>query len=286
MFLLSIVLSGVAGAINLEFAPRCRTLYREVLFQVGMSASGNLIPEKTYIKDFPGAIVYVGKVQGSNLQDVLIYEVHEDRVTSYTRADEGTIRFDLTNRIISVVLQNATSVFFREGQHGPSTPTAGTTEFLYTNSMANQKRFRADISDMTFLQLRAELKEVETKLRAGMAGVTAPGELRQKLRQLAAQRKDLLSPLYVQMHRQVSFSFACIGFTLVGVPLGIRAHRRETTFGIAAALGLVMLYYSFFILGLSLQNRPELAPHLILWMPNFLFQALGGVLLWRANRGI
>ncbi len=288
ILILSVLLAGLAAYINLDLAPRCRTAYKRLLAQSGLAQSASLIPERTYIKDYTNCIVYVGKVSGTNLADVMIYEWRDNKVESYNRADTGVLQIDPRQNVLTVVLSNAYSVSVRDGNSMPQPVPLGVVEFAFTNAPAKIARSRVDIADMSFQQLRNELRQLTEQIQSSQPVDKAPtDELREKMRQLRSQKRpDITLPVQVQLHRQVSFSFACIGFTLIGILLGIRAHRRETTFGIAVALMLVVVYYSFFILGQSLDTKPELAPHLILWIPNFLFQSIGVVLLWRANRGV
>jgi lipopolysaccharide export system permease protein len=140
------------------------------------------------------------------------------------------------------------------------------------------------ISDMTFEQLQAELKKCRvsppTPLNAG------PGNGAIKRKRLQRTTTDFTEPIRIQIHKQVAFSFACFGFTLIGIPLGIRVHRRETNIGVFIALLLVGIYYAVQVIGQSLSSHAQYAPHLLMWVPNLIFQAIGAVLLWRANRGI
>jgi lipopolysaccharide export system permease protein len=276
----------VSAWINMEIAPRCRVAYREMLIPV-MAQTSLLLPEKTYIRHFTNSIVYVSKVRGTNLEDVFICTLSDNKVDSYIRAERGTFHFDPVVNQLTVRLINFNRISLAKSGDEPQPSNSGDVEMVYPNVVPKITR-RIDSDNMTFSQLQAELRAVEQSLGAAVApGRPGADAMREKMRQLITQRRpDVTMPLRVQMHRQVAFSFACIGFTLVGIPLGIRAHRRETTFGIAIALILVLIYHSFFVLGQSLDTRPDLAPHLILWLPNFLFQAVGIVLLWRANRGL
>jgi lipopolysaccharide export system permease protein len=167
---------------------------------------------------------------------------------------------------------------------GKGTPAVSDLVVHLDSNQSHKVGTQPKLSDMTFLQLWTELHDVEKRFRLPLARRLTTNELRAVKQQLAKERADITTPIRVHIHRQVAFSFACFGFTLVGIPLGIRVHRRETNIGIAMALLLAGIYFSMILLAQSLDTKPQYAPYLIVWLPNFVFQAVGAVLLWRANR--
>jgi lipopolysaccharide export system permease protein len=218
--------------------------------------------------------ILADRKDGTNLIDV--------KVAQFTPTGEkciegpsGDFQSDSANRCIILTLHSANSwVWTQENGWLPQLNGGDATFPIPVDSEA-QSILTVGVGDMTFRQLRQRLKDLE---RPSAVARPAPKAVQQFI-------VDSTTPVLVYLHRMVAFSFACIGFTLVGIPLGIRAHRRETSVGVATALLLMLIYYSFVVLAQAWVGHPERAPFLIVWLPNFIFQAVGAVLLWRANRG-
>jgi len=285
ILLLSLFCCVLSAWFNLDLGPRSRMAYKNLLFQLRSELVNVQLPEGQPVDDFPGYIFYMEKNRGGNLQNVLVIKPgNETNATTTIKAPRGRLETDAPNKQLILHLFDARSVTWS----GTRNSTGSSPELIFNfdlNTATNQPG-KPKISDMTFWQLRDELRNLERRIGLPPAAALTSDELRAQAGELARQRNDLTEPILVKMNRQIAFSFACFGFTLVGIPLGIRMHRRETNVGVAIALALVLVYYSFIILGESLSARPEFVPHLILWVPNFIFQAVGAVLLWRANRGI
>jgi lipopolysaccharide export system permease protein len=263
----------------MDLGPRSRVAYISLREQVGSELVTAQLPEGQIIRDIPGYIIYVDKNRGGNLENVRILVLEgATNVSMIIFAPAGRLEADITNKQVFLNLTQARGLTARGGILAVG---QWKSPNLYpTNALAGQSS-KPKISDMTFGQLQAELHGLE-QLVLPANEEASPEEWQAQLREM----EKLTERIRVEMHRQIAFSFACFGFTLVGIPLGIRLHRRETNVGVAIALLLVLIYYAFIMVGESLSARPEFVPHLILWLPNFIFQAVGVVLLWRANRGI
>jgi lipopolysaccharide export system permease protein len=282
---LAILLSAFSAWVTMDLGPRSRVAYKALIQQALTQVATTTLPARRHIKDFKGYIFYIEDNKDGELKGVTVFYLNDqNEVTITAHASQGRLTVKPQEQVLVVELLSAKSIMINGGQFTPGPAGNWRVELPLQRRRSSEER--PDISDMTIRQLRSELTVLEQsiELPSGEAGLDA--ESVEAYRTAVKQRADLVSPVRFQINRQVAFSFACIGFTLVGIPLGIRVHRRETNIGVALALILVLVYYSFFILGQSFESRAEFAPHLIVWIPNFIFQVVGGVLLWRANRGI
>jgi lipopolysaccharide export system permease protein len=276
ILLLSLALCGFCAIFNLWIAPQCRNAYKNLIYQYGAKTLSGLITEDRFIDEIPGMFLYVRKKQGNELEDVEIYLLKTNKIMQHFSARGGRITVDESSKILSFELSDVLSKTRIEKKRemdeqfiGP--PTAD-EHIEWQIAKAGNYTIDADLSALMREARKPKLTEMTI------------GELLRERARLAGQGIETM-PLRVQIHRQLAFSFACFAFTLVAIPLAIQAHRRETSIGIAIALILVMVYFSFIIIGDALETKAHLRPHLIVWIPNFLFEILGGILLYRANRG-
>jgi len=288
ILLLSLALCALSALVNMDIGPRCRVLYNGMLARIRTELLGVYLPEGRIIRaDMPGTrtngyLIYIGKNRQRELHDVMAYQLeHETNVIAIIKADHGRYEVDSTNGLLNLYLFDAKILSMSQGK---GTPAVSDLVVHLDPRQSQRSNPKPRLSDMTFVQLWDELHDVERRLSIPLARNLTTNELRTVKQQLAKERADITTPIRVHIHRQVAFSFACFGFTLVGIPLGIRVHRRETNIGIAIALLLAGIYFSMVLLAQSLDTKPQYVPYLIVWFPNFIFQAVGAVLLWRANR--
>jgi len=289
VLLLSLAMCGLSALVNLELAPKCRAGFKDIVLSAQQSLSSAQLPEGRYIKDFDNFIFYVGKNRKGALEDVtVLYLPDKTNVSTTVVAPRGKWWIDQTNGQLHLKLFEAQSMTILKGDvQNIQIAEGGDVElgpFDLRPKSKDKEKLR--VGNMTFVQLLSELRDVENRFALAMITNLPPAESGATLAQVRKQRDKITSPIRVEIHRQLASSFACFAFTLVGIPLGIRVHRRETNIGFFVALILVMIYYTLLLIGAGLDTRPEFFPHIIVWVPNFLFQAVGVVLLWRANRGI
>src|SRR5262245_15948185 len=212
ILLLSVALCALSAWVNMEIGPRCRVAYTNMLFNLKAEFSKALLPEQRFIKDFPGHVIFIGRNRKGNLQDVTVFRMkNETNLEMTVVARRGRMEVDAVNKQLNLRLYDSRSVLISQGKARPG--VSGDWSLQLDLSRPQKRERPPPISDMTFLQLWDELREVEQRMKVPvpMEGLTTQ-ELSVAKRELERQRSDLTTPIRVQIHSQVAFSFACFGF--------------------------------------------------------------------------
>jgi len=111
--------------------------------------------------------------------------------------------------------------------------------------------------------------ELQHRLEQERAAVLPKTEKKQQAAEISAAKTEV--------SKRFSFSLASFAFALIGIPLAITAHRKETSAGFMLSLAVAFVYFFFIIIADTVRDNPKLHPELLIWMPNVLFIGLG---LW------
>jgi lipopolysaccharide export system permease protein len=260
------LLSLVCLYFNLQQAPLLKAAFKQGLSQLGLSHPTALLEPGRFNDDFPGYLIYVSSSDGERIRDVSIYNLDaHGNVIQKIRATHGELHPDLPRKQILITLYNVKFEI-----HDPNDPN--NPQKIYPGPTAGQQQLVMDISPMIAArQVRRDTNHLTfTELVAAIVHLK--------------QRGVNPSPYVVRAHRQWATSFSCLAFAMIAIPFGIRSQRRETSIGIAWSLALAFGYYFLIIVGEALANKPQFYPEVIVWLPNFIFQTLGILLLYRISR--
>src|SRR5881394_1743982 len=261
---IAIVCTAICGWLNVQAAPAAQEKLRSTIFDLATRNPMALFGSDQVIDQFPGRKIYVGKKDGNRLENILVFETNEQSMPmKVTHAREGSLEADLPNRRILMHLYNA-----RYSQRDEVDPF-------------DLRRMRDGISvEEGTLPISLEDLYEKEKRRASRSMLS----LEQLLDQLKADDPKMRSSSRTEINKRFSFPIACLVFALVGVPLGITAHRRETSFGFGASLVIGVFYFLFIIIADTLRANAKLHPELLVWLPNVFFLGLGWWLFRRMSR--
>jgi lipopolysaccharide export system permease protein len=264
----------VAFYVNFVSMPWARQqYYREFAAAVRADPLRIIVP-KTFIRDFAGCVLYVGEKEGPVLRDIWLWELDaQARVRRLVRAESGRLEYnEATNSLIPTLLHAKAEERDADAPEDFSkSPKAPSVERAEEFPISLDRYFgrtleRKKDDFLTYPQLRAKQADLATS-------PPPPDKVRERARELMN--------LSLILHERYTLSLAVFAFALVGVPLGIKVSRRETSANLGLALLLVLSFYLLTVAVKWLDRHPEYRPDLLLWLPNFLFIGLG---IWLFSR--
>ena len=82
----------------------------------------------------------------------------------------------------------------------------------------------------------------------------------------------------MEIYKKINMSIASFVLVLVGIPLGIRAHRSEKSIGFGISLIIFAAYWGLFLIGVALSLKGTVKPLIGVSLPNVIFFVLGSVI--------
>lgn len=265
VFLLACCLTLICLIINIEIAPRAEQEMMKAIFKMATSKPASLFAADEVITDFPDRRIYIGNKEDNTMENIFLFELDSDHnPLRIIHAQRGELTFDSENTQLLLRLFDA-NLEQRDAEEPQN------LQKMQRNIVLEEGVF--PISLESLYAEHSKGKRVSAHTLGELLELVASGEL-----------GDRSLRTHVEISRRFSTSLACVAFALIAIPLGITAHRRETSVGFALSLAIAFTYFFFIIMAETFSNDPRFFPVVLIWIPNVLFIGLGSWLFWRLTK--
>ncbi|HAS82521.1 MAG TPA: hypothetical protein DCS43_07580 [Verrucomicrobia bacterium] len=276
--------------INSELLPRSHYASRTATAHLKVINPVDLIEEGRTIRDFDGLSLYVERKRGDVLEGVRIFDQREEGFTREIKAERGIVSMPTNSNDVVLSLEVVTIDPFSFERPGKADAAR------WTVRVADARRnvfYRQRDKDLTLAELYLGAKALRQdmhSLRLEVARLdeeaaalnrhrpeTETNQVVELPRKSKSRRRDIdqrmveqnvrLMKMMVEFHKRLALSGASFAFVVLGIPLGIRSHRKESSIGVAVSLVAVFVFYMFVLLAEQLATRPEFRPDLLCWIP-------------------
>lgn len=270
--LFALACTGVGLFINNEIVPRGHEVRRQLKTRISVGAGLELLEPGRVINDFPKVKVYFESKEGNILHDLIVLDYSNAKIDRMVTAGKALVKEE--GRDLVLDLFNMTVDPLDEDH--PGMARAERFQYRVKDAFKDSKYKRRE-KDFRFFEMSSAIDSAKSYVK-GMEKMkhTEEGRLKSAERKLA---RRYLSDIRTEFQKRWVFAFASLCFVLVGVPLGIRAQRRESSVGMAISLVTALAYYLVVILMMSFSKRYYLHPEILIWLPVALCAALSAYLV-------
>ena len=286
--------------VNNEVVPRGHEVRRNLTRRLSVGAGLDLLEPGRTINDFPKVQLYFrarDKETGA-LLDLEIVDRNDPQCTRKYEVKKAFVRQDGRDLVLD-------GEYFEVDQVDQKIKCPATADKvrLRVEDVLKDGTYKRKEKDLRFFEL---LDEIDARKRAVAEAADKPGgevvaeveaeseaddgsvkwkagrkHKKSKAKKYSPRKaaRRALSDIRTEFMKRWVFAFASICFVLVGVPLGIRAQRKESSVGMGIALLTALAYYLVVILMTSLSKNYHVHPELLIWLPVGLCVLLAGWLI-------
>ena len=289
--LFAVVCTALGVFVNNEIVPRGHQVRRDLTRRISVGAGLELLEPGRVIDDFPKVKIYFEEKEGNWLKDLIVLDFSNPKVDRMVTAAKALV----TSEGRDVVLDLHGMTVDPLDERNPGMARAARFQYRVKDALKD-RTYKRKVKDFRFLEMMDKIREAKSDVKNPEAAAArkakerlekADGRDRTEKKDAVAKELKLgkkvfkrqLSELRTEFQKRMVFALASICFVLVGIPLGIRAQRKESSIGMAIALVVALGYYLVVILMTSMDKSYAVRPDLLIWLPVVLCAALAGYLI-------